>query len=476
MGVIIATLLNCASSFDLPNENEIASKLTLPTLELPPIDNDEDEPLAPWAEAMAESTATVTILYGTSLLLYGSRCSEQLLILTLMRATGYSKIEKALETSRKNFRRALRSAVWHAPSFLKAAHTVRHIHDRIDEVKNSLEESKKAKEDGVITPKEEWHLKRLHKRQLALLRRDMRRLQRASVNLGKFIADLNVVEVLDILRALLFHLLAVIPAAHSKSRVGVMVSEWCYFINLGTLLYDVLRKVMLPIAEQSSRKVDKGILKTFWKIAVAGATAYLIDRHKDFAYRLNSALLEAAIIVHGLKYFVTARWDGDEDTRLATVMKLLQNTGGGLLMLLLSALSLHFHHLNDQNKMTTPEFILKPLMSMETGIQVFVEHLCVKQSSDTARGTTKVHAPADATPIVHKVPVPADATAEGHKVPIPLDATSKVQKVPVRADATAKVQKVPVPADATKKAQVQARAVHVHLEADSAVRVDLKPE
>jgi hypothetical protein len=72
-----------------------------------------------------------------------------------------------------------------------------------------------------------------------------------------------------------------------------------------------------------------------------------------FAYRLNSALLEAA------------RWDEDEDTRLATVIKLLQNIGVGLLMLFLRALSLLFHHLNDQNKKTTPEFILKPLMPME---------------------------------------------------------------------------------------------------------------
>jgi hypothetical protein len=109
LGLVSATFLKCASSLrQLPNKSD-PTKLTLPSLELSR--DDEHEPLAPWVEAVSQSTATVTILYGTTLLLYGIRCSEQLLIITLMRATGFSKIERAIGEAQKNLKRAIRSAV-----------------------------------------------------------------------------------------------------------------------------------------------------------------------------------------------------------------------------------------------------------------------------------------------------------------------------------------------------------------------------
>jgi hypothetical protein len=243
-------------------------------------------------------------------------------------------------------------------------------------------ETKKAKEDGVITPEEERHLKRLHKRQLALARRDLRHLERASINLRKVLTQLNVVEIVDIFRAFLFQLITAIFAGHSNSRVGVVVTKGCYFVNLGSLIHDVLRMMRCPLV-QEEKVVDKRLIKTFGKIAVAGITAYLMNRQKDFAYQLNSALLEAGIIVYGLKYFVTTWWDKDQDTTLAAILMSLQSQGGGLLMLLLSSLSLYFDNLNNQTKMTPPEFISIPLLSIEQGIQGFVEAMCLQKSSET---------------------------------------------------------------------------------------------
>jgi hypothetical protein len=168
------------------------------------------------------------------------------------------------------------------------------IHDRMDLVKNSLVETKRAKKDGVITPIEERHLKRLHKRQLALARRDLRRLKRPSFNLRNVLTQLNLVEIVDISQAFLFQLIAVIFAGHSNSRVGVMVTKGCYFVNLGTLLHDVLGKIVRPVVQEEN--VGKRLIKMFGKIAVVGTTAYFMNRQTDFAYQLNSALLDSSIL------------------------------------------------------------------------------------------------------------------------------------------------------------------------------------
>jgi hypothetical protein len=88
-------------------------------------------------------------------------------------------------------------------------------------------------------------------------------------------------------------------------------------------------------------------------------------------------------------------------------------------MLLLSALSFYFDNLNNQAKMTPPEFISMPLLSIERGIHGFVEAMCFQQSSDT----------------VAKAPVPA----RQHKVQILADATTNVNSGKVYIPATKKV-------------------------------------
>jgi molybdopterin-guanine dinucleotide biosynthesis protein A len=73
----------------------------------------------------------------------------------------------------------------------------------------------------------------------------------------------------------LLQLIAVIFAGHSNSRVGVMVTKGCYFVNSETLLHDVWERLY--------ENFGKRLVKMSGKIVVAGATAYLMNRRTDFA-------------------------------------------------------------------------------------------------------------------------------------------------------------------------------------------------
>ena len=378
LSLLLAKTLNSTAGFPNPFNNKDAAALPpieMPDIELPDVMGEEDDETM--TDILAETASTVTVLYGTALLLYGKYFPEQILVLTMMRATGFATIETAILTARRNFRRAARFAIWRAPSFLKARNSILHIHDRIDDAKRAMEATRKAKEDGVITKHEERELKLMHKRDIRRLRRDRQRIQRGMVNLGKFIQVLDLVEIFDIIKSFIFQMIAVLAAGHSNSKLCIVISSWCHFLSLGSLLLDASQKVINSIAERPSfldriHKHGKRSIGFLGKTAIVFFAFYLVFSHRDFANRLNAALLEAAIILHGLRYFVDSVWDRDEDIFWASAAKQLEKTGGGLLILFLATLSLYFV---DLDKLWTPRFLFITMEAIEKGIETLVDNL-----------------------------------------------------------------------------------------------------
>lgn len=348
--------------------------MEMPEVEIPPLlgeDDDEEQ-----TDHVAETVASLQIIYGTTLLLYGTEFPEQILVLTMMRATGFATIEIAIRTARKNLRRAIRFAVWRAPSFLKLRKSILDIHDRIDDARRELAATKQAKADGVITAQEERQLKRMHKRDMRLLRRDRMRFQRGMINVGKVLQLLDIEAILEILKSFLYQFITVLAAGHSQSKVCIMITSWCYFWSLGSLLVDATQKLMNSIRRrtffdriQKRRRMTIGFLG---KTGIIILAFYLMEVHGDVARRLNAALLEAAIILRGLRYFVDAVWDRDEDSVLATLAKRLERTGGGLLIVALAVVSLYCAS-NLDSLWTPPHFLLAPMQAIENGIWTLSE-------------------------------------------------------------------------------------------------------
>ena len=165
LSILLLKSLNAVCSLPNPfrSKNAAARPQSSPAVELPDMqvvptllgeEDDEEE-----TDVIAQTVATIQIIYGSALILYGRDFPEQILVLTMMKATGFATIETAVRAARKNLRKAIRFAVWRAPSFFKLRSSILHIHDRIDDVKRELAATRKAKEDGVITPEEERHLK-----------------------------------------------------------------------------------------------------------------------------------------------------------------------------------------------------------------------------------------------------------------------------------------------------------------------------
>lgn len=361
---------NVAVTKDSPPPKQI---IEMPELDIPPLlGEEEDDEQTDYA---AETVATLQILYGTTLLLYGKEFPEQILILTLMRTTGFATIETAIRTARRNLRRAIRFAIWRAPSFFKLRSTILHIHDRIDDVKREMAATKKAKEDGVITKQEERELKRMHKRDIRLLHRDRKRIQRGMVNVRKFLQVLDLEAIFEILKSFLYQFIAVLAAGHSHSKVCVMLSSWCHFLSLGSLLVDAIQKLTNSIRRRTFfdciQKYSRIKIGFLGKTAIMILAFYLVEIHGVFARQLNAALLEAAIVLHGLRYFVDAVWDRDEDSVLATLAKRLERSGGGLLHASLAALSLYCA--DSDNMWTPPQFLLAPMTAIENGIWTLSE-------------------------------------------------------------------------------------------------------
>jgi len=379
LGLILALTFHCTHALRRPFSNRNvaippappAAPMEMPESEVPQLLGEKDDEQE--TDYAAETVATLQVLYGTALLLYGKDFPEQMLCLTMMRATGFSTLEAAVRTARKNLRRAIRFAIWRAPSFLKLRSSILHIHDRIDDVKREMAATRKAKEDGVITPDEERQLKRMHKRDLRLLRRDRRRIQGGMVNVGKFLRILDLETIFEIIKSFLYQFVAVLSAGHSKSKLCIMICRWCHFLSLGSLLVDSIQKLMTSIEQRRTfldrihKRISIGLLG---KTAIMIFAFYLVETHNVFARRLNAALLEAAIILRGLRYFVDAAWDRDEDTILATLAKRLERTGGGLLIAVLAAMSLFFV---DRDNMWTPRILLAPMEAIESGISTLAD-------------------------------------------------------------------------------------------------------
>ena len=354
-----------------------AARTPMADMELvpPSLLGEEDDELQ--IDYAAQAVATIHVLYGTSLLLYGKDFPEQMLVLTMMRATGFATIETAIRTARKNLRRAIRFAIWRAPSFLKMRKSVLDIYNRIDDTKREMAATKRAKRDGIISPREALELKRMHKRDIRLLRRDRARIQRGMINLGKLIQVLDLAEIFGIIKSFLYELVAVLVAAHSNSSLCTFVSSWCHFLSLGSLLIDGIQKLLNSIIERRNfidrmRQKNKVTIGFLGKTGIMMYAFYLTKTHTDFSRGLNAALLASAIILRGLRNLIDAIWDGDEDTALAKLAERLEKTAGGLLLVLLTLVGLYCTSLES---MWTPRNLLIPVEAIERGIISLVDDL-----------------------------------------------------------------------------------------------------
>ena len=318
--------------------------------------------------------ASATTLYGIALLVYGRHFPRQIHIITLMRATGFDKLESIVRETRNNYRSAYRSAIFRAPSLLQAHHTIVNIDDRIRAARHVMQVTKEARADGKITPAEERKIRKLRKREIRLLHRDMKRMRRASLTVWKLIQLLDFDEILDIIQSFFFQISAILASGNSNSVVGSIISHWCYFLTLASLACDVSKKCGYPLVRfliefhLRETKLDKSQLDVVRNINTAviySVAAFVIMSEFGFACKLTAGLLVALIIVRGLRgllYCFSASDDGHE------AVHHMETTAAGYLAILFTATSLYVRRCDLFGE---PNGAFRQLLGIEEIIQDF---------------------------------------------------------------------------------------------------------
>ena len=323
----------------------------------------------------SKAVSLMISFYGVALLLRGlPTFSAQVHVLTMMRASGARKIERAMRKARQNFRDAYWAAVRNSPSLYYANRSIQRINSRVATARALLAETKRAKQDGVMTPAEERRLARMRRRYIRRLKGDARRLRRAKTSMGRILTALDLNGTWDIMKEIVVTLSTVMATGHHDSRLGNAVCRYCHFLNLGSLVHEANRRIGFPLSrfiwtgEFLDSDLDdedhKGIAIT-GVIVSYGVSAYLIARHNSLALRLSASLLASVIILRGVSSLFIGRAGSLDDLeffRYNPDQRLM-----GLAMIALAALGLQYQQLGyDENLDVSKMFY--PLFGVERAI------------------------------------------------------------------------------------------------------------
>mmetsp|Transcript_25234 Transcript_25234/g.37263 ORF Transcript_25234/g.37263 Transcript_25234/m.37263 type:complete len:401 (+) Transcript_25234:104-1306(+) len=351
--------------------------------ELNPFDDNNDNAISFKATVVKAGSSVIMALYGVSLMFYGHQYPGQMRCLSTIRGSGQSKLEQAIKSWKQNYKDAKFQAVRCAPSFYRASRSLRRLDKRIFQHQRIQRKTKQALVEGSITREEARRLKRMQKRAIRHIRRDMKRIARATLDVGRIFKILDFDEIIDISRTFLFQILAVLTSENESTRIGSLVLRWIIFLNIGSLLFETIRKLDFPIAKvihkrKKSFDVEKQVASI---IMVYGTSAYLVMLKNGTAKKLNSALTAAAIVMRGIRWLSKTLCDGDTDdigSRWSALVKLLDSQAGGYLMLSFTATSLFSRHLVEKEKLPVPIWLDRPLRLMDEGVD-YLSASCSKK-------------------------------------------------------------------------------------------------
>jgi len=324
-----------------------------------PWDDDDDEEMSLQDKIFGTLNASGCSLYGFALLLFSTFFPGQIHLLTMMRATGYDKLQFMVRTLKRNIRDAILRVLWESPDFVGAALAMRNVKSHIEDAKGILRANRQARADGKVTPREALELKLRKKREIAQYKKDLRRIVQAGSSLGKVWKALDVDEIMDVGRSFLFQMMCVMASGHNKSILGSVISRWCLFWNLGTLILDTNAKLGYPIAKLVLRRSIKrlenenaaALVERTGEFILFSSAGYLTMFHNVAARHLNAAYISSSIIYRGLRDVVGIFWDREEDGLItqsswnhgiwSVLGKMLEGWTGGVFMLSLVVLGVY---------------------------------------------------------------------------------------------------------------------------------------
>ena len=329
-------------------------------------------------------SSVLSIYYGLGLLLYGQSLPNQILAITVLKVTGLSSLESAVRKLKANFRDAIASTLKNSPSLVMFAKTIFTLNERKEMATKIMKETKKAKADGTITPKEASHISKLQRKQLRNINRDMRRLKRGTNSMIQIWKALDFYEIACIAREVVIDILLVISTIHADFFLGNLLKFYCIFVHMSRIIFRIVRHLGFPIStfliqllpffpeDQSDDEVDSEDLHLIqfigktWVYMLAGFITYF---HETVAITINQTLLAASITMHGITS-IHQTLTTTTTTKKETNNNNIDSVWIGIFTICLTAIGIYFTNKNhDYRPILTEQEWLGPILYFESFIE-----------------------------------------------------------------------------------------------------------
>lgn len=321
--------------------------------------------------------SAASVAYGSTMIVYGRHVPSQLQTVMVMRVAGLPTLQAAARELRRNIRQARRSMVRHAPCLMMAQKSVRNLDDQAEIAREVMAKTRAAKADGIITAQEEREICKLRRKQLRLIRRDIKRIRLGSNALYRILGTLDLDEIWEIGEHFLFIATAVLATGNINCFIGTAYAKYFYFANLGHLLLDTTEKLDYPIAkiaknlicllpflpETTDQKMKEHLLAIKKVAAVVfhySVSAYFTLVRYPLCVRLNFAITSAYMTLQAIVSLVENKGinnAGVSKGARGQPFGCLSGWWGGIFMVILSAFAVYFGSMVEEGSLPLPSYL-----------------------------------------------------------------------------------------------------------------------
>mmetsp|Transcript_31147 Transcript_31147/g.41205 ORF Transcript_31147/g.41205 Transcript_31147/m.41205 type:complete len:430 (+) Transcript_31147:27-1316(+) len=299
------------------------------------------------------------IFYGLAILVFGSRFRHQIHMMTLLRVSG-SQMKSAgtkLKETYINTRRAIQKEL---PNLKQARRTLAFAKSELKDYKAILNETKKAKEDGIITEHEKRRIEKMKKVQMKELKVEIKRLSRATSSLQTIYESIEIDALKELVEGFAFWVGTVLTTGHSSDIIANVCGLYFHIFNLFKMLIDVTLRLDFPLTTALLKlnapydELEENKQKTVRIVSnglVLALSSALLIFWGHIGYRLNSSLIASSLIVYSIEKI----YEG-----VKKPSRSLKGRSGAIFMVILAAFGMCCRYYLDDHRM--PDSFLKKMI------------------------------------------------------------------------------------------------------------------
>jgi hypothetical protein len=196
--------------------------------------------------------ALVTVLYGLSLVGYGSILPTQIRLPSIANAGGFTKVRRTVLALTKGAIGAIGTATLKSPSLAFATIAITNACERRNLAIEYEKEHATAMENGIIDKKEYEKLMKLRRKQVRLEDHVIRKIKSGRNCLTRILHSANLRQLQSILGDTILMLTAIM-ASRQPTVLGDFVYRYYIVLNMGSLFSEANKKIGYPLGRRVTK-------------------------------------------------------------------------------------------------------------------------------------------------------------------------------------------------------------------------------